>query len=58
MNRFLENLKKQAQENPVLALAAAAAVLTATSKLMQANNERSNSRTYRLETERRIRNSR
>ncbi|MFL5661341.1 MAG: hypothetical protein ACJ8BW_08305 [Ktedonobacteraceae bacterium] len=34
MEKFLENLKHQAEENPILALAVAAGLLTATSKLV------------------------
>lgn len=34
MDKFLENLKAQAEENPVLAMAAAAAMLTGASKLV------------------------
>lgn len=33
-NDFIDNLKKQAEENPILALAAAAAVLTAAGKFI------------------------
>ena len=50
MNEFLNNLKKQAEENPVLALAVAAALLTAGSKFM-------NSMAWKQEVARRIRTS-
>jgi hypothetical protein len=35
-NDFVNNLKKEAEENPVLALAVAAGLLTAASKLVNA----------------------
>lgn len=54
MERFLKNLKRQAEENPLLALAAAAALFTATSKLIDANTARSAARTHALEVARRI----
>jgi hypothetical protein len=34
MDDFINNLKRQAEENPVLALAVAAGLITATSKLV------------------------
>lgn len=34
MNKFLENLKRQAQEQPMIALGVAAAILAGASKLM------------------------
>lgn len=36
MDRFLENLKYQAEQNPVLALGVAAAAVTSISKLINA----------------------
>jgi hypothetical protein len=50
MNEFINNLKKQAEENPVLALAVAAGLLTAGSKFM-------NSLAWKQEVARRIRTS-
>lgn len=47
MNDFLENLKREAEENPVVALGVAAALLTAVNKFMD-------SRTWRKEVNRRI----
>lgn len=36
MNEFLENLKRQASENPIMALAVGAALLTAGGKFLDA----------------------
>jgi hypothetical protein len=57
MNKFWTNLKRQAEENPVVVLGVAAALLTGAAKVMDANNNRSNSKTYALETQRRIMNN-
>ena len=54
MNRFLENLKTQAQENPILAIGVTAALLTATSKLMDANTQRAYAKAHEKEIDRRI----
>lgn len=56
MQKFIDNLKRQAQENPVVALAIGAAVITATAKLMEANNDRKKTQTWEREVERRIMN--
>lgn len=53
MNEFLENLKKQAAENPIFALGVAAAVMTAASKLIGAGTESRNARTWAREERRR-----
>ena len=45
-NRFLQNLKAAAEENPVLVLAATAAVMTAGAKLIKAHGESQGSRAY------------
>jgi hypothetical protein len=58
MKKFTDNLKKQAEENPLLALAACAALFTATAKLMDANTARMAARTHAAEVARRIANSR
>jgi nanoRNase/pAp phosphatase (c-di-AMP/oligoRNAs hydrolase) len=55
--RFFQNLKRQAEENPLMAIAITAGLLTATSKLMDANTARMSARTHLLEVERRIRNT-
>lgn len=54
MKKYIDNLKRQAEENPVLALMAVAALFTATSKLMDANTARQSARTHALEVNRRI----
>ena len=36
MNEFLENLKREASDNPIFALGVGAALLSATSKLVEA----------------------
>lgn len=53
MNEFLNNLKRQAQENPMLALAAGAAVLTVVTKLLGAGVDARNSRVWAQEVSRR-----
>ena len=53
MNNYVENLKRQAEENPLAALGVGAVALTAVSKLLQAVNDRNNSRTWAKEVERR-----
>lgn len=57
MKKFIENLKRQAEENPIVALGVAAALLTATSKLLDANTARVSAVTHAREVDRRIRNS-
>lgn len=58
MKKFIDNLKRQAEENPLVALAAAAALFTATGKLMDANTARMAARTHAAEVARRIAMSR
>ena len=53
MNEFLTNLKRQAEENPMIALAAGAAVITAIAKFLGASSEARNSRSWRKEVKRR-----
>jgi hypothetical protein len=53
-NRFVQNLKRQAEENPVVVMVATAALLTATAKLLDANTQRSYAKTHAREVERRI----
>jgi hypothetical protein len=57
MNEFLENLKRQAAENPVLALGVAAALLTAVSKVSNSHVNARNAKAWEKEVERRIKNS-
>lgn len=58
MNEFLENLKRQAAENPMVAVGVGAAFLQATSKFLNANSARQNSKTYRKEIDRRVKKNR
>ena len=53
MQDFWNRLKRQAQENPVLVLAAAAALLTATSKLIGVTIDMRNSHAWAKEVQRR-----
>lgn len=54
MEKFIANLKRQAEENPLAAMAAVALLFTATSKLLDANTARGAARTHALEVTRRI----
>ncbi len=53
MEKFLENLKAQAEANPVLAMGIAAGLLTAIGKLVEANTNAQNAKSWRRETRRR-----
>ena len=53
MNEFLTNLKRQAEANPMLALAAGAAVMTAVTKFLGASVDARNSRVWAREVSRR-----
>jgi len=57
MKKFVENLKRSAQENPMLALAATAAVITATAKLIEASGNATGSRAYAKDVDRRVKNT-
>lgn len=57
MNEFFTNLKKNAIENPMLTLAAAAAVVTATSKLIDAVGHARGSNAYAKDVNRRVKSS-
>lgn len=52
-NRFLNNLKTQAEENPVLALGVAAGLITSISKLIDSGATAANSRAWKKEVARR-----
>ena len=58
MKRFMDNLKNQAEENPVFALGVAAGLITAISKLMDASSNAKNARSWDRETARRMQNLR
>lgn len=53
MKKYIDNLKRQAEENPLLAAGVAIAAVTAVTKLMQANTERNNSKSWAKEVDRR-----
>ena len=53
MEPFLRNLKRQAEENPMLALAAGAAVLTVITKFIGASVDAKNSHAWAQEVARR-----
>jgi hypothetical protein len=59
MNKFLENLKHQAEENPVLALGVTAGLITAISKMdsmrLDSTANTKNSKAWAKEVERRVR---
>lgn len=52
-NRFYQNLKTQVEEHPMESIAIAGATALAVAKVMQANTERKNSKTWKKEVERR-----
>lgn len=54
MDRFIENLKNQAEENPVLAMGVAAGLITAISQLMNSTTNKKNSKAWAKEVDRRI----
>lgn len=55
MNKFLENLKREAEANPTLALIVATGLLTAAGKFIDAAGSSRGSRAYARDVERRIR---
>ena len=58
MNRFLENLQHQAEENPIVALGVAAALLTAMSKFRAVQIDAKNSKAWAKEVDRRVKKTR
>lgn len=48
-------LKRQIEENPLVAAGVGAALLNGVAKLMQANTQRKNSKTWKREVHRRMR---
>jgi hypothetical protein len=57
MNEFLNNLKTQAEQNPMVAIVAGAGLLSAAGKFLNAASNRNNARTWKKEVDRRVRNS-
>ena len=54
MDRFLENLRRQAEENPLVAMGVAAALITAISKLSNSHTDAKNSKAWAKEVDRRV----
>jgi hypothetical protein len=57
MKKFWNNLKTQAEEKPLAAIAVATVAVTVTAKLINANTEHMNSKTWAKEVDRRRMNS-
>ena len=57
MDKFLNNLKREAEENPILALGVGAALITALSKFVDARGHAKGSQAYARDVERRIQKS-
>lgn len=57
MEEYLNNLKTWAKEYPGQALAATALALVAVARVMQANTERQNAKTWKQEVQRRSMNT-
>lgn len=55
MDQFLENLQRQASENPVMAIAVGAALLTAAGKFIDATGRYKGSAAFAKDAERRAR---
>jgi hypothetical protein len=55
MEKFFENLKTQAEENPLVALGISVALITAISKLIDATGHAAGSRAYARQIDARLR---
>ena len=55
MNEFIENLKRQAEANPIFALGVAAGLITAIGKLMDSSTNSRNAKAWAREVARRER---
>jgi hypothetical protein len=53
-SKFVQNLKRQAEENPLVALGVGIALLTAAGKFIDANTARKAANTHALEVARRV----
>lgn len=58
MNRFFENLKREAEQNPTVTLGIGAAFLTAVGKMIQAHGDSAGSRAYARQVNYKIRRDR
>jgi hypothetical protein len=58
MEKFIKNLKTQAEENPYAALFVAAIVITSISRLIDASGHAAGSRAYARQVDNRIRRPR
>lgn len=56
MKQFIENLKKSAEENPILAIAVGAGFITAVGKLIDAVGHAAGSRAYAKQVNYRVKN--
>jgi hypothetical protein len=54
MDKFLNNLKRQAEENPIVAIAVATAAVTALSKFVDAAGHAAGSKAYARQVDHRI----
>lgn len=54
MNKAMDKLKKAWEENPLQVIFIAGIAANGVAKLMKANTERQNAKTYRMETQRRM----
>lgn len=54
---FLNNLQRQAEENPIMALGVAAALITSISKLVDASGHRKGSLAYAKQVEQKLKNA-
>ena len=53
MNEFLDNLRRQAEDQPMVAMGIGAAAITAIAKLLNAQTEHRNAKTWKKEVDRR-----
>lgn len=53
MKKYIDNLKLQAEENPLVAVGIGATLILAVSRLLQANTNRKNALTWAAEVDRR-----
>lgn len=54
MKKFIDNLKRQAEENPIVAIIVVTAAIKAGAHMMEASTVRTKARTHEREIDRRI----